>query len=123
MPCKIPPLVLLAFADAVADGVEVSRHLVQLVGFELLALLRGEDVLVAVVELDDDLLYAVDVYAIPRQCLSVPSITRSFPRSEHLRDPCTSFRLPILEYRRRARKSERPQGTHRDEQGGEKKRG
>src|SRR5688572_19744828 len=80
MPCKSPPLVLLALADAVADRVEVSCHLVQLVRFELLALLRGEDVLVAVVELDDDLLYTVGVHADLRHVkrASPPVLVRSF---------------------------------------------
>src|SRR5215208_1465042 len=80
MPCKSSPLLLLAFADAVADRVEVRRHLVQLVRFELLALFRGEDVLVAVVELDNDLLYAVGVHAAPRHVkrTAPPLRVRSF---------------------------------------------
>src|ERR671910_1736016 len=94
IPCKSPPLVLLAFADAVADRVEVSRHLVQLVRFELLALLRGEDVLVAVVELDDDLLYPVGVHADLRH------VERTSPPV-----PVRLFHQPLLPTARRSARS------------------
>src|SRR5829696_3095426 len=87
-PCLIP----LALADAVGDGVEVHPHHVQLVGFELLAQSGPEDVLVAVVELDDDLTDAVRVdaprhverAAVPLPVSSLqaklPSIWTSAPR-------------------------------------------
>src|SRR5918997_2641785 len=63
MPCT---LILLALADAVGYRVQVSPHHVQFVGPELLALLGPEDVLIAVVELDDDLADPVRVYAARR---------------------------------------------------------
>src|SRR5918994_1036515 len=80
MPCNLPPLVFLAFADAVANRVEVRRHLLQLVGFELLALLRGENVLVAVVDPDDVLFYPVGSLASPGRAQRAPPplLVRSF---------------------------------------------
>src|SRR5215211_5123923 len=59
---------------------------------------------------------------LPRHCLSVSSITRSFPEMDISTALAFSISVRILKYRRCARKSERPQGACRDEQGGEKER-
>src|SRR5215212_2136699 len=69
MPCKPAPrgLVLLALANAVDYRVQVRSHHVQLVGPELLAPPRAEDISVPVVELDDELADAVGVNAALRQ--------------------------------------------------------
>src|SRR5215212_75003 len=58
-----PPLISLALANAVGDRVKVGTHHVQLVGLEVLTQPGPEGVLVAVVELDDDLADAVGVDA------------------------------------------------------------
>src|SRR5215210_6775242 len=75
MPCisGSPPSILLAFADAVGYGVEVGRHHVQLVGLELRAHPGTKEVLVAVIELDDNLFYAVGVHGAP------PHVERAAP--------------------------------------------
>src|SRR5215216_3770548 len=80
MPCISFPsfLVLLALADAVGYGVEVSRHHVQFVGLELPTRPWTKNVLVTVVEFEYDLLMALASIVLPPMSSGLPLQCLSF---------------------------------------------